>query len=112
MQEELTRNGYPTVLAEGTVFVAKVVSGEDLLAHSPQEAIINDAGRPIFIVHGTGDKRINVHHTQQLAALAHQDNANVTVWNPPGVGHVAAEFDLPQEYEKRLVDFFSQALGQ
>jgi hypothetical protein len=48
--------------------------------------------------------------TQQLAALATQIGANVTVWMPPGVDHVGAEFDLPQEYEQRLVGFFNQAL--
>jgi uncharacterized protein len=111
MNEELARNHYPTILADGAVLVAKVVSGDDLLAHSPQEAIRNDAGRPIYIVHGTGDQRINVHHTQQLANLALQDDANVTVWMPQGVGHVSAEFDLTSEYEKRLVAFFSQSLA-
>ncbi|HTP01966.1 MAG TPA: prolyl oligopeptidase family serine peptidase [Anaerolineales bacterium] len=111
MDEELARNHYPTILADGSVVAAKVVSGDDLLAHSPQEAIDNDAGRPIFIVHGTGDQRINVHHTQQLMSLALQDDANLTTWMPHGVGHVSAEFDLPQEYERRLVAFFNQALA-
>jgi dipeptidyl aminopeptidase/acylaminoacyl peptidase len=111
MNEELARNHYPAVLADGAVLLAKVVSDDDLLAHSPREAIRNDAGRPIYIVHGTGDQRINVHHTQQLSNLALQDDANVTVWMPKGIGHVAAEFDLTQEYEKRLVAFFNQALA-
>jgi uncharacterized protein len=111
MNEELARNHYPTNLADGAFLAAKVVSGDDLLAHSPQEAIRNDAGRPIYIVHGTGDQRINVHHTQQLANLGLQDDANVTVWMPEGVGHVAAEFDLTSEYEKRLVAFFNQSLA-
>ncbi|MGE5073480.1 MAG: alpha/beta hydrolase [Anaerolineae bacterium] len=111
MDEELARNNYPLILADGSIFVAKVMAGDDLLAHSPQEAILRDAGRPIFIVHGTGDQRINVHHTQQLADLAAESNVNVSVWMPDGVGHVAAEFDLPQEYEHRLVAFFTGALG-
>jgi uncharacterized protein len=112
IDEELIRNHYPTIFTEGTIFMAKVVSGDNLLAHSPQEAIQNDAGRPIFIVHGTGDQRINVHHTRQLAALASQDGANVTVWMPEGIRHVAAEFDLSQEYESRLIAFFNQALSR
>jgi uncharacterized protein len=111
MNEELIRNHYPTVLADGSIFMAKVVSGDDLLAHSPQEAILRDAGRPIYIVHGTGDARINVHHTRQLAELASETGANVTVWIPDGVMHVGAEFALPQEYEKRLVAFFAQSLA-
>lgn len=111
MDEELSRNHYPTILADGSIIMAKVISGDDLLAHSPQAAILNDAGRPIYVVHGTGDLRINVHHTQQLADLAAKTGANVTVWMPDGIRHVAAEFDLTQEYEQRLVGFFTKALS-
>ena len=110
LNEELARNHYPTMLVDGSILMARVVTGDNLLAHSPQEAILNDAGRPIFIVHGTGDQRINVHHTQQLVDLATETSANVSVWMPVGVGHVAAEFDMPQEYERRLVAFFNQSL--
>lgn len=110
INEELARNNYPTMLEPGAIIAARVVAGDNLVAFSPQDAINNDAGRPIFIVHGTNDERINVHHTQQLAALAKQTNANVTVWMPEGVGHVMAEFALPAEYEQRLVAFFKQAL--
>jgi dipeptidyl aminopeptidase/acylaminoacyl peptidase len=112
MDEELARNNYPAVLADGSLFVAKIVSGDDLLAHDPSDAILKDAGRPIFIVHGTADQRIGVHHTQQLADLAAEVGANVTVWMPEGVPHVGAEFDLPVEYEQRLVAFFTAALAR
>ena len=78
---------------------------------SPKDAINNDAGRPIYIVHGTGDTRIDVHHTRQLAELAAQVGANVTVWIPEGVGHVEAEFASPDEYEQRLVTFFRESLN-
>jgi len=111
MDEELARNHYPTILADGSVLVAKLISGDDLLAHNPSDAIFNDAGRPIFIVHGTGDKRIDVRHTRELASLADEAGANVTVWMPEGVPHVGAEFDLPKEYEERMVAFFTTALS-
>ncbi len=111
IDEELERNDYPTILAPGALVVARIVAGDNLVAFSPQDAITNDAGRPIFIVHGTADERINVRHTRQLEALAGQTGANVTVWMPEGVGHVLAEFALPEEYEQRLVEFFSEALA-
>lgn len=110
MDEELARNRYPTFLAPGAIFMARLVSGVDLLAHSPQDAIRNAAGRPISIVHGTGDQRIGVHHTRQLAALARQTGANVTTWMPEGVGHVEAAYQFSAEYEQRLVAFFNAAL--
>ena len=82
-----------------------------VILFGPQEALTNDAGRPIFIVHGTGDTRINVHHTRDLAALGEQTGANLTVWIPEDVGHVEAEFAFPEEYEQKLVEFFRSALN-
>ena len=111
INEELARNNYPTWLSPAAIFAARLAAGDNLVAFSPQDAINNDAGRPIFIVHGTNDERINVHHTQQLAELAKRTNANVTVWMPEGVGHVMAEFAMPDEYEQRLVEFFKEALS-
>jgi dipeptidyl aminopeptidase/acylaminoacyl peptidase len=110
IDEELARNGYPTLLGPGALLVARLVAGDNLVAFSPKDAITNDAGRPIFIVHGTGDTRIDVHHTRDLETLAKQVGANVTVWIPEGVTHVGGEFALPDEYEQRMVEFFQQAL--
>ncbi|MDQ3004027.1 MAG: prolyl oligopeptidase family serine peptidase [Chloroflexota bacterium] len=111
IDEELARNNYPAFLAPGGIFMARVIAGDDLTAFSPKNSITGDAGRPIYIVHGTGDTRINVDHTRQLAKLASQTGANVTVWIPEGVGHVEAEFAFPDQYERRLVTFFLDSLS-
>ena len=108
--EELARNNYPAFLAPGGIFMARLVAGDNLTAFSPKDAIKNEAGRPIYIVHGTGDTRINVRHTRQLAELASEIGANVTVWIPENVGHVETEFAFPDEYERRLVTFFLESL--
>ena len=110
INEELARNNYPLFLAPGGIFMARLVTGDNLIAYSPQDAIYNDSGRPIYIVHGTADSRIAVHHTHQLAELAKQAGANVTVWIPEGVGHAEAVFAAPDEYEERLVTFFRESL--
>jgi len=110
MNAELLRNNYPTILTPGAILMARMISGDDLLAHSPKEAIYTDNGRPLYIVHGTGDTRISVNQTRELASLAQQTGANVTTWIPEGVGHVDTVFVYPDEYEKRLVGFFKMAL--
>jgi len=111
INEELARNNYPLFLAPGGIFMARLIAGDNLTAFSPKSAIHNDAGRPIYIVHGTEDTRIDVHHTHQLAELAKQASANVTVWIPEGVGHANAVFASPDEYEQRLVTFFRESLS-
>ena len=111
IDERLIQNHYPTFLAPGGLLMARLVGGVDLLAHSPQEAITRDAGRPIFVVHGTGDQSINIHHSRDLASLAAQTGANVTTWFPEGVGHVQGDLALPAEYEQRMTTFYTAALG-
>ncbi|HET9905120.1 MAG TPA: alpha/beta fold hydrolase [Anaerolineales bacterium] len=110
IDEELARNHYPLFLAPGGIFMARIIAGDNLISFSPRDAILHDAGRPIYIVHGTGDTRIGVHHTRQLAELAQQTDANVEVWIPDDIGHVEAVFALPDEYEQRLVAFFRESL--
>jgi dipeptidyl aminopeptidase/acylaminoacyl peptidase len=108
--EELTRNSYPTFLMPGGLLMARVVAGDDLIAHSPADAVRRAAGRPLFIVHGDADKRIDQHHTRDLMALAQQTGANLNTWLPAGVGHVEGAVMLPDEYERRLAEFFRSAL--
>ena len=111
IDEELARNNYPAFLAPGGILMARVIAGDNLTAFSPKNSITSDAGRPIYIVHGTDDTRINVHHTRQLVELAVQTGADVTVWIPEDVGHVEAEFAFPDEYERRLTAFFFESLS-
>lgn len=111
ISEELARSNYPTWLMPGGLIMARLVSGDDLVAHSPEDAIRRNNGRPLFIVHGTADQRISVRHTQQLQALAAQTNANLTTWMPEGIDHVNAAYDLTAEYQARLLAFFGAALG-
>jgi dipeptidyl aminopeptidase/acylaminoacyl peptidase len=110
--EELQRTGYPTWLAPGGLLMARLVAGDDLLARPPTDAIRRNAGRPIFIVHGDADTRLNQHHTLDLAALATQTGADLATWLPTGIGHVEAVLAFPAEYEQRLRQFFSAALGE
>ncbi len=109
--EELARNNYPTFLMPAGLLAARVVAGDDLLAHSPMDAVRQHEGRPLFIVHGDADKRVDQHHTHDLAALAAQTGADLTTWLPAGVGHVEAMLYTPAEYEQRLTAFFTAALA-
>ena len=113
INERMAYMGYPPFLAPAGLLMARLVDGVDLLGHSPREAIANDAGRPIFITHGTADQVIYVHHAYDLAALADQTGANVTTWYLEGYGHVPhALLALTPDYEAHLVKFFNDALGE
>ena len=110
--EELQRNRYPTFLAPAGLLMARLVAGDDLLAHPPLDAVRNAAGRPLFIVHGDADTRLDQHHTRDMAALAAQTGANLDTWLPSGIGHVEAVLAEPELYEQKLITFFDAALGK
>jgi dipeptidyl aminopeptidase/acylaminoacyl peptidase len=110
MNAELARNHYPTMLTPSAIFMARITTGENLLAHSPSEAINADNGRPLYVIHGTGDSRVSVNQTRELQDLGQEMGANLTVWMPQGIDHVESVFKLTDEYQRRLIDFFTAAL--
>lgn len=110
ISEELVRNGYPSMLAPASILTARLINGVDLLEHSPQDAILKNAGRPMYLVHGLIDQRINVHHTRDLVSLADQKGVVVQAWFVEGADHVCAEFVAPAEYEQKMAAFYTQAL--
>ena len=109
IREELSREGYPQFLYASGLIAARL-RGDDIAFNNPHNAIDNANGRPIFIVHGTGDTRIGVHHSEQLGQRGIDQGADVTVWIEDGFEHVKMVGQIPEEYERRLVSFFDQAL--
>lgn len=112
INEELDRNRYPHFLTPGGILMARLVAGDDVLAHNPYEAVEQANGRPLYVVHGTADTRINVRHSYQLQERAAAANASATFWFPAGVEHVQAASAMTDEYETRLISFFSESLGK
>lgn len=113
IDEELARNHYPQFLTGGGILMARLVAHDDLLAYDPGGAIAASNGRPMYIIHGTADTRIDYHHSLQLRDRAQALGAdNVTVWIVEGVQHVQTARDYPQEYETTVVNFFRTALDK
>jgi len=112
IREELERNNYPLFLAPSGLIMARLISGDNLTAYDPANAIRSAGDRPVFILHGTADQRIGVHHSEQLAQIATETGANATVWIIEGVEHVRAAATHTAEYEANLIAFFQEALGE
>jgi len=110
--EELDRIGMPRFLFDAGVFMGRVLSGDDIGAKNPDASAAKLAGRPFFIVHGAQDHRVALHHPADVAAAAQAGGTPVEPWIVPGAHHSEAAFLVPAEYEARLVDFFSKALGK
>lgn len=106
---ELQRAGVPTFFGPGMVFVGQVISGDYLLAYRPLAEVAKFNARPLFIVHGSSDTRVSVEHASDIAAVANANGGNVTPWITDS-RHVESIFYHTDEYEQRLIAFFTQNL--
>jgi hypothetical protein len=111
IRDELSRNGYPTILEFGGILAGRILSDDDFKAFSPLEEIGKHNGRPVFITHGDADERLSVRFAGELAARVRETGGEVEPWIVPGSGHTQADETHTEEYEQRLAAFLTAALG-
>ena len=112
IRDYLDHEGYPTFLAPGGLFMAKVVAGDDLTSKGPLLEIPNYAGRPLAIVHGDADTLLSPHYAEELRDAAQASGVDLRLfWMVNGTDHTRAVIEQPDAYEPRLVDFFTGTLG-
>ena len=112
IQNELALRGYPGFLASAAATAGWFMDGLDLTARSPLKAVPQFNDRPLFITHGEADTRMPVEHAYILVDALRAAGRDLEPWIVPGSGHVKAIFDHPDEYESRLIAFFSQSISQ
>lgn len=112
LRDYLARKGYPAFLEPGGEIVARLVSGDDLTAKGPLLEIPNYAGRRLGITHGTADTTLPVRYANELRTAAEVNGVDLReFWLVPGMEHTRAVIGERLEYERRLVAFFTDALG-
>jgi len=114
IDEEVRRAGFPDALTTGGKLWARLF-GIDLDSHRPIDEVARIGSRPLAIIHGVSDDRVQPHHALDFAR-AREEAAGASATDPypwfvPDAEHVQAAFAAPEEYERRLVAFFGDALG-
>ncbi|HSM34366.1 MAG TPA: alpha/beta fold hydrolase [Anaerolineae bacterium] len=107
----LEEAGLPRWLAPIAQPLARIVSGDDIGSPSLPGELANLRGRHLFIVHGTLDGLIDVSHAEILDSAARSAGVLTERWIVADAGHVDAMFVQPDEYERRVGDFFRAAFG-
>jgi alpha-beta hydrolase superfamily lysophospholipase len=102
------RDHLPPPLASYGLWLLGVMSGEDLAAVSPVEAIGRIAPRPVLLIAGTADETVTIADSDALFAAA--SPGSVERWIVPGGGHAIAYEADPDGYAGRVVGFFEAAL--
>ena len=70
-------------------------------AISPENSVVASK-IPILLIHGQIDSNIPVQHAQRIHAL----NRNTVLWEVPNADHCGALSAAPQEFERRLLNWF------
>jgi len=109
--ERIAREGFPTWLRPGVIAWARIIADDDLLAHRPMDEVARIGARPLAIVHGLADLDLDVHHAEDLAAAHATFVPGYEPWLVPRALHLQAAFAAPDEYERRIVEFFRAGLG-
>ena len=87
--------------------MARQFYGINLGALKPEESVAQ-LGYPVLVVHGDADERIPVEHGQRVFEAAHPGSE---LWVVPDVDHVDAFLTYPEEYVRRVGDYFAARLG-
>jgi fermentation-respiration switch protein FrsA (DUF1100 family) len=123
--ETTRKTGIPEWLSPIFIPAAKIMAGLfygiDIGSLVPEEAV-RQLAYPIFVIHGKEDTRIPYTHGERVYDAAYQESTIVqdgtlityqgsTIWLIPGVGHVDAFLDYPEEYVLRVTEYFMGQLG-
>jgi dipeptidyl aminopeptidase/acylaminoacyl peptidase len=109
---ELRRLGFPTFLSGSSVLMARVLYGLDLNSANTEDAFGTQRnGRAVYLTHGTADERLSVDFTTRLTDIMHETDPNFEPWLVEDMGHVEAIWEFTDEYQSRLVTFFTQAFA-
>jgi alpha/beta superfamily hydrolase len=104
--------GLARILVPGGVAWARIIAGDDLTKLNPIDEVANYGGRAIAFVQGGRDVVLPPAMAQEMHAAAVVAGATTPdLWVVPAAGHTEAVFYEPAEYEERIVEFFTAALG-
>ncbi|MCU1304213.1 MAG: Dipeptidyl aminopeptidase/acylaminoacyl-peptidase-like protein [Candidatus Sulfotelmatobacter sp.] len=76
--------------------------GLDMREVSPEDAVAK-TNVPIFLIHGQLDNNISLRHSHRIQI----HNARIVLWEVPGADHCGAVSVAPEEFDRRLLSWFS-----
>jgi fermentation-respiration switch protein FrsA (DUF1100 family) len=88
-----------------TSLYAKIFLGMKISELSPEEHV-KSINTPILFIHGTKDSQIPVEHSKIL----HKNAPNSQLWLVQGADHGMSYSNNPEEYKKRVMEFFDKHL--
>jgi pimeloyl-ACP methyl ester carboxylesterase len=91
-------------LVEIAFLRARLKYGLDMQQISPEDSVAATS-IPVLLIHGELDSNIPVRHSRAI----HTRAPKAELWEVPNAGHCGAISTAPEEFEKRLLIFFSRS---
>jgi uncharacterized protein len=109
----LERNALmPGPIIPGVLFAMQLLYGINFEVVRPVDAVASIAPRPLLFIEGTADTVVPPWNMNLLASAASTvPDAHVQTWLVPGAIHVGSYHEMGNVYVKRVVAFFTNALG-
>ena len=102
----------PNALIPSVAEAMRMLYGINYYAVRPVDVVASIAPRPLFFIQGTADTVVPPWNMKLLAAAASAaPHAHVQSWLVPGAEHIQSYHVMGTEYVKRVVAFFTTALG-
>ena len=99
----------PALFTPGTMFISWPLFGMDFGNDKPARALAQLGSRPVLLIHSANDTDVPMSHDRELQAAGASD-PNLRTWLVPGAAHVRAFRTLPDEYMRRVTEFFDEFL--
>jgi dipeptidyl aminopeptidase/acylaminoacyl peptidase len=111
VRAELARTGYPTFLASSAPLASQLTAGFNIFDKSPLLAMDHAANRAMFITHGKLDQRLSYTYSLDLINRIEASGGAVERWILEDTDHVQALYMHADEYQAKLVAFFTASLA-
>ena len=109
---EVEYQGFPGFLWTLAVLSAQLFHGVNLNETSVMQGIEAAGSRPMLILHGDSDQRLDYQSSVDFYSYGNSVGANITFETFEGADHTEGMLSETTRYSQALTDFFHQALHQ
>ena len=99
-------SGMPTLFLPGALAIGRLLLRADFRDNRPAQDALLLADRPMLVIHSDADQFVPLDHAQSLATAG-----NAQLWITRGDHHMASYRTDPEDYRRRVTQFFCQNMG-
>ena len=108
LKDEIARYGLTIEFGPAVSLAGRILTGIDPSELSPAKKLTDK--QFYFFTHGDSDTRVLTRHFKYFEEYTNKNKINAEFWLVENAYHVDAMFKYPEEYSKKMEDFFNKIL--